>query len=70
MTQLHFFGVLSFGTICNAVQCTVFPEKGTLLFFRVLDFLKDKEPLNTRRELRRFLGTRHTVIFNRFLFFF
>ena len=36
MTQLHFLDILSFGTICNAVHCTVFPEKGTLcllLFF-------------------------------------
>ena len=32
-----FFGVMSFGTICNVVQCTVFPEKGTSGHF--LEFL-------------------------------
>ena len=28
-----YFGVLLLGTICDVVQCTVFPEKGTLGHF-------------------------------------
>ena len=46
-----FLGFLSFGTICNVVQCTVFPEKGTFChFWGFFILLRNKGPLNEKSE--------------------
>ena len=43
-----FLGVLTFGTISNAMQCTVFPEKGALFNFLAFLFFKEQGSINTR----------------------